>query len=102
MAKDDRDGEQDREDELDDEELAFDEGPPRGLTFLSGFVLGALLGAGAALLLAPERGQVVRRRIRTQFDHMRDDAADRLTDWRDDARRELRRQRRRLKKRLPH
>lgn len=102
MAKDERDEEREQDEELDDEELAFDEGPPRGVAFLAGFALGALLGAGAALLLAPERGQVVRRRMRQRFDHLRDDAADRLSDWRDDATRELRRQRRRLKKRLPH
>jgi hypothetical protein len=104
MSKDDRDDELERDDEEtsdEEEELLEDGGASGGVLFLAGFVLGALLGAGTALLLAPERGQVVRRRIRGRLDDFRDDAVERVGDWRKEARRELRRQRRRLKDRLP-
>lgn len=59
--------------------------------FLAGLGIGALLGAGMALLYAPESGEITRHRIRRQFRTIRDDAAD---EWRDrtrSARRELRR-----------
>lgn len=72
-----------------------------GASFLAGLALGSILGAGAALLLAPARGDVTRRRIRRRFRDLRDDAAERLDDARDAAGRELRRQRRRLRRHLP-
>ncbi len=86
------------EDELD--EMAEAEGATGIVGFLSGFVLGALAGAGLALLLAPERGDVTRRRIRKKFRDVSSDAREQIDDWKDDAERELRRRQRQLRKRL--
>lgn len=68
--------------------------------FLAGIVLGAFLGAGVALLLAPERGDVTRRRIRSKLRDVTEDAREQIDDWRDGAERELRRRQRQLRKRL--
>lgn len=68
--------------------------------FLAGMVIGAFVGAGVALLLAPERGDVTRRRIRSKLRDVSDDARDQIDDWRDGAERELRRRQRQLRKRL--
>lgn len=72
-----------------------------GMGFLVGFVLGALVGAGTALLLAPARGEVTRRRIGRRIRRLREGAADRIGDVRDSAERELRRVRRRVRRHLP-
>jgi len=93
----------DDEDELeDDDELEeYEESAGTGAgAFLTGVVLGALIGAGVALMLAPERGEVVRRRLGGRLRAFGEDARDQLEDWRDEAGRELRTRRRRLKKRL--
>lgn len=99
-----RDKELDRvEDEpVDDdlEELVEAEGATSIVGFLSGLVLGALAGAGIALLLAPERGDVTRRRIRKKFRDVSTDAREQFDDWKDDAGRELRRRQRQIRKRL--
>jgi hypothetical protein len=72
-----------------------------GISFFAGFALGALLGVGAALLFAPERGAVTRKKLRRRFKALKHEAADRIGDARDAAERELRRQRRRLRRHLP-
>lgn len=76
------------------------EGATGMLGFVGGLVLGALIGAGIALLVAPERGRTLRRklarRIRTAGDEIRDD----LDHLRDTAERRLARRRRRLRRRL--
>jgi gas vesicle protein len=97
MAKDDGD-ETDVEERIEGDDLAGSRG---GLGFLVGFVVGALVGAGTALLLAPARGDVTRRRIGRRLRYLRDRASDRVSDVRDDAEREFRRARRRIKRRLP-
>jgi hypothetical protein len=68
--------------------------------FFSGLMLGLALGAGVALILAPERGVVLRRRLRAQLQDVRDDAKEQFDDMRDGAGREVRRQRQRLRRRL--
>lgn len=68
--------------------------------FAAGLVVGALVGAGIAILVAPERGDVLRKRIGSGLRDIHDDARGQLEDWRDDARRELSKQRRKLKRRL--
>ncbi len=52
-----------------------EEGYGAGSLFLS-FVLGGLMGAGVALLLAPKSGEETRRRIRDFAGDMRDKAED--------------------------
>lgn len=89
--------------DADEEELAeiVEEAHASGAVgFLAGIVVGAFVGAGMALLLAPERGDVTRRRIRTKFRDVTDDARDQFDDWRDGAERELRRRQRTIRKRL--
>lgn len=91
----------DEDEELEDEEL--DELEPRrgpGGALLVGLVIGVLVGAGAALLLAPERGDVLRDRLQRRMRRLRRDAGDRVHELRDDAERELRRTRRRIKRHL--
>ena len=66
--------------------------------FIGGVIVGALIGAGVALLIAPERGAVTRRRIRQKLEHASDEAMDRLEDIKDDAGRRLRRGRRRVRR----
>ncbi|HET6922587.1 MAG TPA: YtxH domain-containing protein, partial [Anaeromyxobacteraceae bacterium] len=77
------------------------DGGRTGAPFLAGLVLGALLGAGAALLLAPARGEVTRRKLGRRLRHLREEAGERVEHMRDAAERELRRQRRRLRRHLP-
>ncbi len=45
-------------------------------SFLAGLMLGAAVGAGVALLLAPESGDRTRRAIRRRVRGLSDDAAD--------------------------
>jgi hypothetical protein len=92
------DEEQFEEEELDELE---DIGTARGVVgFIGGLMLGALIGAGVALLLAPDRGYVTRRRIRTRFEDVRDDAKDQIDDWRGSAEREFKRGRRKVQRKL--
>ncbi|UCD25509.1 MAG: YtxH domain-containing protein [Gemmatimonadota bacterium] len=101
--------EEDLEDEeLDDEELDDEDAEDYDLYhsmiglrgFALGLVVGGLVGAGVALLMAPERGEVVRKRITKGIRDIHEDARDQLEDWSGDARREVGRQRRRLRRRL--
>ena len=99
MAKDDGE-EMDLEERNEDDDAAEPRGRS-GLGFLIGFVVGGLVGAGTALLLAPARGDVTRRRIGRRLRRMRDQASERVSGIRDDAEREFRRARRRIKRHLP-
>ena len=54
-----------------------DETGGRGLgRFAAGLIFGVVLGAGLALLLAPERGDRTRRRLRRRLERLREDTAD--------------------------
>ena len=53
-------------------------------TFLSGLVLGAIIGAGVALLTAPQPGRRTRRQIRRRAVEFRDGASDRWEDLADE------------------
>src|SRR5258705_8141254 len=66
------------------------------LSFMAGMVLGALVGAGVALLMAPERGALTRRRLKKFMGRMQHDAKDKVEDWRDDVKAELKRRRRQI------
>jgi gas vesicle protein len=48
--------------------------------FLAGIVFGAFLGAGLALLFAPERGGKTRSRLRRRMRELQADAADTLDE----------------------
>jgi gas vesicle protein len=65
--------------------------------FLAGIVFGAFLGAGLALLFAPERGGKTRRRLRNRMKSLQSDAIDSLDRAGSRTSKELNRRRRRLK-----
>lgn len=88
------------DDLLDVEEYDDDFAHSGGAGLVVGLILGALIGAGVTLLVAPERGEVTRRRLARRARTLTDDARDHVGEWADDARRQLRRQRRRLRKRI--
>ena len=48
--------------------------------FAAGLILGALIGAGVALLFAPQSGAETRRIIRKRARHLASDASDRFDD----------------------
>jgi hypothetical protein len=99
MARDDEQIEEPDDDEIEDDDEVEDLiGARGGLGFLAGVVLGVLLGAGTALLLAPESGDVVRGRISRRVRRLRRDAEERMDDLRDDAEHGLRRARRKLRR----
>ena len=52
--------------------------------FLTGLVLGAFIGAGAALLTAPQSGRRTRRKIKKVASGVRDTASDRWEDLAED------------------
>ncbi len=56
------------------------------LNFVSGLLLGAVIGAGIALLAAPEPGHRTRRRIRRKAGDIRETASDKWEDLTDDMR----------------
>jgi len=67
---------------------------------LAGIAVGALVGAGIALLFAPQSGEDTRRDLSRKARSIRDDAADRLEDVSARTRREFNRRRRQLRERL--
>jgi len=56
------------------------------ISFISGLVVGAVLGAGIALLTAPESGRRTRRRIQRAAGDLRETAGDRWDELADDVR----------------
>jgi gas vesicle protein len=54
--------------------MVFDDGDE----FVLGVVIGALIGAGVALILAPDSGRRTRRRIRRSAEDLSEAAGDRL------------------------
>lgn len=52
--------------------------------FVSGLLLGAVIGAGVALLAAPDTGRATRKRLRRAAVGLRTDAADRWDELADD------------------
>lgn len=54
------------------------------VTFMSGFILGPMVGAGIALLAAPEAGTKTRKRIRRVAGESRDSAGDHWDDLTED------------------
>jgi len=54
------------------------------INFISGLLLGAVIGAGVALLAAPQSGLRTRRRIKKGALTIRESATDRFDDLADD------------------
>jgi gas vesicle protein len=54
------------------------------LNFISGLVLGAVIGAGIALLTAPEAGRRTRRRLRRAASRLKSGAGDHWEELADD------------------
>ncbi|MDH3271791.1 MAG: YtxH domain-containing protein [Gemmatimonadota bacterium] len=50
------------------------------VSFVSGLVLGAIIGAGVAMLTTPQPGRKTRKRIRKTATRIRGSAADRLDE----------------------
>lgn len=55
----------------------------RGASAMTGFMIGALVGAGVALLLAPASGTETRRRLGETTKRLRDQAKDRMGQAKD-------------------
>jgi len=89
---------QGEDEEFEEVEVHTDGGGLR--LFLSGVILGAVLGAGTIFLTAPARGEVTRRRLKRRMRSAGDDARSQIGEWRDDAKRNLDRRRKRVRKRL--
>jgi gas vesicle protein len=68
--------------------------------FVAGMLLGAFLGAGFALLLAPERGEKIRGRLKRRMRSLRDDARDGIDRAGTATRKELRRRQQRIRAEL--
>ncbi len=54
------------------------------MNFVSGFLIGAIVGAGIALLTAPDAGNRTRRKIRRVAGGLKDSATDQLDDFAED------------------
>lgn len=68
--------------------------------FVSGIIFGLLIGAGFALLFAPERGDRTRGRLRRRMQSLREDALDSIDQAGSRTRAELQRRKRRLRAEL--
>ena len=95
---------EDRNDELQEEtdeefEIEISRGRYVGLAgFAVGLAVGALLGAAAALLATPLRGESMRRKLRHGVEDLSGELRERADRLRDDAGRRVGRTRRRLRK----
>ena len=59
----------------------------RAKTFLAGLAIGALVGAGVALLFAPQSGEETRRTVARRAKHLAREARDRYDDVKEKLRR---------------
>ena len=68
--------------------------------FVSGFLVGALMGVGIALLFAPERGEKTRNRLRRRMKSFSEDAMEGIDSAGRSTRDELQRRKKRFKAEL--
>lgn len=68
--------------------------------FMAGVLFGAMLGAGFALLLAPDRGDKTRGKLRKRMRSLRDDAREGIDKAGSRTRKELRRRQRHIRAEL--
>ena len=66
--------------------MEYDEHSTQVVNFVAGLALGAVLGAGIALLTAPQSGRRTRRQIQRRAVNVRTQAGDRWDDLADDVR----------------
>ena len=64
--------------------------------FAAGVIFGAMLGAGVALLFAPERGDRTRRRLQKRLHQLREDAGEGMDRVGTRTRKDLARRRRQI------
>lgn len=67
-----------------------------GLPFLLGILVGVAVGAGLALLMAPQSGRRTRRTLARRVEDVADDAVGRWDDARDELRSAVRTSRKKL------
>ena len=65
-------------DEILDTDQPDDTAGRGGGLFVAGLIVGALVGASAALLLAPDPGRITRQRLKLRLHDLREDAAEEL------------------------
>lgn len=80
----------DREDEFEDASEDQESGGFHTGSLLTGLLIGAVLGAGAALLFAPQSGEKTRKMLRRRGNDFRRDAERKLVRAKKDARRLVR------------
>ena len=68
--------------------------------FVAGLLFGVFLGAGLALVLAPDRGENTRRRLRRRMGMLREGALESLDEAGSRTRKELHRRKKRLRAEL--
>ena len=71
----------------DQEEGAMEHEGHRARTFVAGLAIGALVGAGLALLFAPQSGEETRRIVSRKAKHLAREAKDRYDDVKEKVRR---------------
>lgn len=76
--------------------MYYEEDSPT-VSFLSGLVIGAAIGAGLALVLAPQSGKRTRRNLVRSVGGIRDGATDRWDDVTDELRSAVKTSRKKLK-----
>jgi len=85
------------DDETGVREMVDETDASRGIgAFAAGVVFGVFLGAGIALMFAPERGDKTRRRLRRRLQRLREDTAEGLERAGSRTRRDLVERKRRL------
>ncbi|MFP4624171.1 MAG: YtxH domain-containing protein [Gemmatimonadota bacterium] len=72
------------------------DGERGGLSFLVGMIVGLAIGAGLALLLAPQSGRRTRRYLSRRVEDVADEALDRWDDVADELRGAVKTSRKRL------
>lgn len=72
----------------------------RGSGMIAGVILGAVIGAGIALLFSPRTGEETRRELARRARELGEDTRDRVGEASRRTRRELRRRRRELRERM--
>ncbi len=81
--------------------MEYDSNDGQIATLLTGIAIGAILGAGIALLSAPESGRRTRRRIRRTAGNLKEGAGDRWEELADEVKEKVDDAIRSTVKRLP-